>query len=157
MRFILTCLTSLICIAASGQSISRQVISAFGISTTTANHYAAATVGEPVSGTYTTGFSAKSGFIQPENWTFVAVNEYEMPELLLYPNPVQSILHVQTKDLADVSIALFDITGKLILELTTHAGTESTIDLSALSDGIYLVRVSSEGRPVHESKVVKQS
>ena len=66
----------------------------------------------------------------------------------IYPNPVENVLYVKTRNLASVSV--FSLTGQQILE------TESDqIDVSQLLPGIYFVRVVADGNTV-VNKFVKK-
>lgn len=59
--------------------------------------------------------------------------------LIIYPNPANSILNIQT-DLAIDSITITDISGRT----TTVPSVRNTIDVSSLSDGIYFVTVTTK-------------
>lgn len=54
----------------------------------------------------------------------------------IYPNPVENILTVQASDMSIANIVVSDISGKKMLE-----SKSTTIDLSALSSGTYIVNI----------------
>jgi len=59
----------------------------------------------------------------------------------VYPNPTSDNLYIETNDNSDaVSVHLFDVAGKLILN-TTVAGDNTPVDLSSLQNGIYILKV----------------
>ncbi|PHS10058.1 MAG: hypothetical protein COA88_03245 [Kordia sp.] len=59
--------------------------------------------------------------------------------LLLYPNPVHSQITVNGL-IENTNISIVSILGKTVLE-TTITKTENTIDVSKLSDGLYLIKL----------------
>jgi hypothetical protein len=76
-------------------------------------------------------------------------------QVLLYPNPVQGILHIEGEFIQPgetYTLQLSDFTGRLLIN-ETRSGSE--IDLSSLSSGIYIINIQSEaGR--YSGKVMKQ-
>jgi hypothetical protein len=60
--------------------------------------------------------------------------------LIIYPNPANSILNIQT-DLAIDSITITDISGRTT---TVPSSVNNTIDVSTLSDGIYFVTFTTK-------------
>ncbi|MNF29642.1 hypothetical protein D3C84_103510 [compost metagenome] len=84
----------------------------------------------------------------------VQLNALATPDFVLtnfksYPNPVKNNLTIQNTSIID-EIALYSITGKTVLTKKIKT-LRSEIDLSALSSGIYFLKVKSEG----EEKTVK--
>ena len=70
-----------------------------------------------------------------------SVNE---SEILLFPNPVQSILTIQVPNNASWSIEIYTLQGHLVLlQNGTHPITHS-IDVSQLQEGIYLCRIKTD-------------
>lgn len=77
--------------------------------------------------------------------------------IALYPNPANTELNLQLKyaKLADVSVELIDITGKVILSenvSTSISDAGYTIDVSNVPNGMYIVRVIN-GDQINTSKV----
>ena len=78
---------------------------------------------------------------------------YDVPEnetiaVAVYPNPVKDRLTVKAENLQLVEV--YNLVGQLV---TTS--TSSVIDLGGLNEGIYFVRVTSEGKAVTK-RIVKQ-
>ena len=70
-----------------------------------------------------------------------------------YPNPVKDFLNLSyTQDISDV--AIFNLLGQQVLARKVNA-TESKIDMSNLSQGTYLVKLTFNGQ-VKTIKVVKE-
>lgn len=86
-------------------------------------------------------------------------------ELSVFPNPVENILNIKPyfKSSGELSIQLFDIQGKRILQKTFHLqiGLErQELDLSTLSDGSYMLNVQfNKGTQNHRQtyKIIKAS
>ncbi len=57
---------------------------------------------------------------------------------IIVPNPVQNILRIITK-IEDLEIQIIDLSGKRLF-----TGNVKTIDISHLSDGIYIILIRSE-------------
>src|SRR5690606_4820068 len=79
--------------------------------------------------------------------TFVSqldANEFQNGEFTFYPNPANSIVTISMKNSADTisSIAVYDVTGKMILSQKGNFATEQ-LDVSAIAKGMYLLDISS--------------
>lgn len=73
----------------------------------------------------------------------------------LYPNPTTSKFVVTfSKELKNAKVILMDINGKIVQRQTSN-GFSLNFDLSALANGVYLVRIENEGN-VFTKKVIKQ-
>lgn len=81
-----------------------------------------------------------------------SVNDLVLNNIAMYPNPTTDILNITSDD--NLSIAIFDITGKQIYqsqaELMNH-----TIDLSKHSKGLYFVKVTKNNKVFTEKIVLK--
>jgi uncharacterized protein YjdB len=69
------------------------------------------------------------------------------PELSLFPNPAGSEVNILAiTGVADemLKMEMVDIRGRLVRKNTMLSGTAQTVDLSDLSAGLYLIRVSGE-------------
>ncbi len=71
--------------------------------------------------------------------------------LHVWPNPVDEVLHIETKDLQQVEIISLD--GKNVLTLTN--GFES-INVSTLASGCYLLKATKENGIITTKRFVKQ-
>ena len=66
----------------------------------------------------------------------------------LYPNPTNSMLNIATEGLQSVEV--MDMTGRMVM-----TSSQNTIDMSQLSNGVYVVRVNTlNGTAIQ--KVVKK-
>ncbi len=76
-------------------------------------------------------------------------------DLKLYPNPSTDMvtLEITAAEANELSVQVFDVVGKemMITELTTNGGSVKTgIDVSTLSPGVYIVRISANGATVDQ-------
>ncbi|MES2812326.1 MAG: T9SS type A sorting domain-containing protein [Bacteroidota bacterium] len=73
--------------------------------------------------------------------TSLSTNDYTLTnDFSIYPNPVKDILHIQSNDFTAVTaVKIYDILGKLIQETTA-----TTIPVSSLAKGLYIVKVNTE-------------
>ena len=70
----------------------------------------------------------------------------------MYPNPVKELLHIDFTSISSnkINIQLFTALGQKVIE-NELIGSETSIPVSSLSNGVYLVKISSE----NESKTYK--
>jgi len=67
-------------------------------------------------------------------------NKTEVSNLVLYPNPVTSLLNIAAPDLKIEKVMIYNMTGSLVKSLEKNT---ETIDMSDLSPGNYLVKVQT--------------
>jgi hypothetical protein len=77
-----------------------------------------------------------------------AVSENESNVVAVYPNPVKGQLFVKAENLQSVEV--FNLVGQKVL-----ASEDASIDMVNLSQGIYFVRVTADGKVVTK-RIVKQ-
>jgi hypothetical protein len=71
-----------------------------------------------------------------------------------YPNPVKDLLNINMSS-AGNTMQLFNSRGTMVLQAKA-IGTNGQLDVSRLTPGLYLVKISKEGRLISQLKVVKQ-
>jgi hypothetical protein len=71
--------------------------------------------------------------------------------LSIYPNPASSILNIDGMHAAD-QIQLLDLQGKSILSGNQQS---KSLDISTLEKGVYLLRVTREGKHIQTVKILK--
>lgn len=77
-----------------------------------------------------------------------SVSNYLLPTVNLYPNPSTGIFHVEGVNISHIDV--MDEMGKLIISLDN----QSTIDLSALRQGVYYARFSNKQGSTSQQKLV---
>lgn len=68
---------------------------------------------------------------------------FEKANISIYPNPVSSLLNLQT-ELSDFNYTIYTIEGKIVKQGKSTI-SESSVDVSSLTSGIYLVEIESNG------------
>jgi hypothetical protein len=81
---------------------------------------------------------------------FLSVNSFALDDLSIFPNPTSESFTVQATNLvSETTISLYDVQGKLLLSerMLPHNGT-LTMNVSSLENGVYFMKISSEGNTV---------
>lgn len=74
--------------------------------------------------------------------TTVSISKHKKLEVTIFPNPTNESLNIEFNQNGDKRIALLDLSGKLILN-TFCSQKQTSIDLSHVSKGMYLLQVNS--------------
>ena len=88
----------------------------------------------------------------------LSVPDLDTDDLVIYPNPFQSSINVQSPvDLSEVNIEIVDISGRKVFSHLKKDSSENTIiiDLNYLSKGIYFLVLQQEDHSVVK-RIVKQ-
>jgi hypothetical protein len=73
--------------------------------------------------------------------------------LKVYPNPVANgTLFIETEANAEKTVVIFDVLGKQVLNTST---SDNAINVSGLNAGIYVVRITEEGKTASTKLVIK--
>ena len=83
---------------------------------------------------------------------FIAPEEGNTLELKLYPNPVSNVLTLENLDFKGGNLKVTNVVGQVVLQKEL---SQSTIDFTAFSKGIYLIDIEKDGN-VFRGKVVKE-
>ncbi len=133
----------------------RMVNSAGTITTTSSfSGNSFATFGEDVAGElYVAGIS--SGIIFKIQDASFGTSDFEKNEFSLFPNPAKNSISIKlsNENLA-TKIAVFDLTGKLILSQKLENNPENTISISSITKGIYMVSVETENGISYSKKLI---
>lgn len=71
----------------------------------------------------------------------------EKAEFMLYPNPAKDVLIIKSYSSEEVAYEIFNLNGTLLLSGNTKNAT-SSVDISELNNGLYLVKVGSGPDPI---------
>jgi len=83
----------------------------------------------------------------------LATTQNEIAGLKVYPNPVSNgVLHVESNLNSERTISLFDVLGKEVIKTTT---SNTTINIAHLNSGIYIVKITENGKTATNKLVVK--
>jgi hypothetical protein len=75
-------------------------------------------------------------------------------KIIAYPNPVKDLLNINMASAGNV-ISLFNSRGEQVMK-TRAAAANGQLDVSKLASGLYLVKITKDGKLVSQLKVVKQ-
>jgi hypothetical protein len=88
----------------------------------------------------------------------VGINEISFNDgIMMYPNPAKEVLNIDLTELEHqtVQVQLFNLTGQLQLDHQLTGAGIRTIDITGLTKGIYLVKVTAEDRITTQQLVVQ--
>ncbi len=71
------------------------------------------------------------------------VEAFEEGEISIFPNPVKTVINLETNLDEKLTIKLFNVSGKVILN-TSSDKKNTSIDVSELTSGIYFLKVNTE-------------
>lgn len=89
--------------------------------------------------------------ISSDNWSHVSVEDMEKENLTVYPNPAHNYFKVELAGDSKATVQLFNLVGQQVYSET--ASNLVTVNTSNLKAGIYMLKVSQNGK-VYTSKVV---
>lgn len=104
----------------------------------------------------------KSNNVNERQFPVIGLNEYalDVKNLVVYPNPAATKLTIILPDgfNSDGNIDIVSILGQTVLRTAVNPGTSgaTTLDINPLSKGIYFVRLSSEGKLMAITKLIKE-
>lgn len=75
--------------------------------------------------------------------------------MILYPNPTQNILQIETQGAELRALDIIDLNGRLVRQENNLQGTQARLQLADLPQGMYLIRVQSE-HGLETFKLLKQ-
>jgi hypothetical protein len=83
----------------------------------------------------------------------LGTTQNQISGLKVYPNPVTNgTLFIETAANAEKTVAIFDVLGKQVFNTTT---ADNTINISGLNAGVYVVRITEEGKTASTKLVIK--
>jgi endonuclease I/chitodextrinase len=86
-------------------------------------------------------------------YSALSVDEFNLAQVKLYPNPVKNNLTVNLKSDITTKIEIYDILGKRVLGRTLNE--TSSINLQGLNTGIYIVKITQNNASISK-KLIKQ-
>ena len=90
----------------------------------------------------------------PKDFT-VGVDDVATESMELYPNPVQNILNIELSSASDFNIEVSDLLGKVVFSQNISSTNRTTVDVTSLPNGLYMVKVSAPSNTYLERVIVK--
>ncbi|WP_417588758.1 LamG-like jellyroll fold domain-containing protein [Owenweeksia hongkongensis] len=84
----------------------------------------------------------------------VGLFENEVSTLKLFPNPTKGIVKVSHQSIGNGKLAVFSVTGQMILTFEDLGNGETEIDLSSQPKGIYFIKLEAEGETFVERLIL---
>jgi hypothetical protein len=81
-------------------------------------------------------------------------NETMTYRFLVYPNPTKNHIRISSESSQPIKVEILDLTGNIITTKISYI--DEMIDISSLSKGVYLIRITDDKRNVIIEKIVKQ-
>jgi hypothetical protein len=87
----------------------------------------------------------------------VGIDELSNAQISLYPVPADEVLYCEVKDFGkeNVQIAIFNALGAKVISKELDTREKSTIDVSELNDGVYMVKIISDNNSVTRRLIVE--
>ncbi|TXE09638.1 T9SS type A sorting domain-containing protein [Seonamhaeicola algicola] len=79
-------------------------------------------------------------------------NQNQIKGFALYPNPANGFINISSKSNAKISVAIFDMLGKQVINTVTN---NETVNISSLNTGIYMLRAVQDNATTTTRLVVK--
>lgn len=86
--------------------------------------------------------------------THLELTEMKEKEIVIYPNPTNGLLNIQTEQ-EFIELKLVDINGKVLL--TESQNVTKVIDVSFLNSGIYFIVLTNKNAKVFHSRFIKKN
>lgn len=82
--------------------------------------------------------------------------EFTSGNLLIYPNPSNGLVYINTQNTTEnlKQINLYDVLGKVILSSKNLSAKQSSIDVSPLAKGVYMIEITTESNFKQTKKLV---
>jgi|GEM_PF-571746 len=86
----------------------------------------------------------------------LSTSEFSAVNILIYPNPSNGLVYVNTQNTTEnlQAIHLYDVLGKTILSFKNLSAKQSTIDVSSLAKGVYMIEITTENNFKQTKKLV---
>ncbi len=83
-----------------------------------------------------------------------SVRDQSLDFISIYPNPSQGIFTINNKSNSDLSLIIYDITGKQVFFKNNVSDLSFEIDLSSLTNEIYTIKINTDSNVITK-KIVK--
>src|SRR5699024_5385133 len=84
----------------------------------------------------------------------MSVNNQQKPNLSIYPNPAEDYLYIENLT-KPAQIEIYNLSGKVLLRQEVN-GAVKQVNVSQLSEGIYLYQLHQKGQQVKMGELVKK-
>lgn len=82
----------------------------------------------------------------------LTVKENGISGLRVYPNPAKTVLNITSDSFEVKQVVIYDVLGKVVLSTKV---TNTPVNVAALSNGVYIVKVTEAGKSVTRKLVIE--
>ena len=111
------------------------------------------------SGNYTVEVSKANCIKTSDAYTFseevLNANKELANAVELYPNPVYDILNIDLKNIGEIDIKIYTLSGRFMDQITLDSSSEKSVDMSKFSKGTYLIQLTS-GKGSITKRIIKK-
>lgn len=109
--------------------------------------------------------TSSGGFItlgvqQPYEIVTLGNDDFEAINLVMsaYPNPATDLLNLVVSDdkWNNLSYQLFDTNGRIVYNLQKITGSETSVSMQELQQGIYFLAINRDGKTIKNFKIIKK-
>ena len=92
-----------------------------------------------------------------ENYSQIKMLMVKLPgsSITIWPNPASGTVNIAADNYTTMKVRIFDLAGKLRLDLFTQTA-ETSLNISSLKPGIYLLNMTTQDGVSHNQKLIKQ-
>jgi hypothetical protein len=95
-------------------------------------------------------------FISGQIITEIEEHKATKQGFIIYPNPATGFITIETdENSVSYRAEIISISGKMV-KTQSLSGMESSIDLSDLPSGLYLVKITGNKGNIHQERIIKQ-
>ncbi|WP_177762704.1 T9SS type A sorting domain-containing protein [Flavobacterium sp. I3-2] len=80
-----------------------------------------------------------------------SIKDNNIEGLKVYPNPASELVYITSNEIGTKNVAIYDMLGKKVLETST----EETVNVSTLTSGVYIMKISQDGKNASRKLVIK--
>jgi hypothetical protein len=80
------------------------------------------------------------------------INDVILPALRISPNPAHDMLYIESDITSDLNYCIYDLNGRVYL---TGLIVDKRINVSGLSKGVYILRLSSQSKMIVQKMVIE--
>nr|WP_317631096.1 T9SS type A sorting domain-containing protein [uncultured Flavobacterium sp.] len=89
--------------------------------------------------------------LTPTPRTTLSVKDNNIAGLKIYPNPASNVVNISSDLLGAKNVEIFDVLGKQVVKTTT----EQTVNVANLKAGVYMMKVTQDGKLATRKLVIK--
>jgi len=83
------------------------------------------------------------------------IANYEESNITIYPNPVNSVLHITSENIQDYNLKVYNAIGELILQ-SDKLSSNSEVDLTQYPEGMYFLQVYSNNKIFNKKIIIEK-